>query len=81
MINDLLIKSHDDEYREYLASKQKTEPICKNCKHWRQSKEAVNFGTCLMCEIRTCNTKIEMMHSSCGLKTYKYFGCNQFSHG
>ena len=64
-----------------VFTKSTIEPICKNCKHWRQSKEAVNFGTCLMCEIRTCNTKIEMMHSSCGLKTYKDFGCNQFSHG
>jgi len=76
MINDPLSKSHDDEYREYLASKKIIEPICKNCKHWRRSEFSNGNGYCNLSRNRH-----PMMSSGCGLKTNEKFGCNQFSHG
>ena len=74
-----LIDQQKTDFQDVVVlGKPNINPICGNCKYWRQSEYAVNYGTCGLSKMRTCNTKIEMMSSSCGLKTYKTFGCNQF---
>lgn len=59
----------------YNMDKVKNEPICLNCYYWkRQNKDQ---GSCELSKQRPLYNKI--MYSSCGLKTHKDFGCNQFT--